>query len=42
MARLVPGGRDYLIRRGLATQQAYLATLFGDDDPAIRAQPVVA
>lgn len=34
--RLLPGGLAYLSRRGRDAQQAYLKTLFGPDDPAIR------
>jgi hypothetical protein len=34
--RMLPGGRAYLSRRGLAAQHAYLGTLFGSADPAIR------
>src|SRR3546814_12892391 len=42
MLSLLPGGREWLIRRGLAAQQAYLKTLFGCGDPQIRAAHVVA
>lgn len=37
--RLLPGGRDYLIRRGLRQQQRYLATLFGPAQPALTTVP---
>lgn len=33
--RLLPGGRERLIRRGLRAQQDYLAVLFGEQSPAL-------
>jgi uncharacterized protein CbrC (UPF0167 family) len=39
--RLIPGGRERLIRRGLASQQQYLDVLFGGDERRVTAAPVV-
>lgn len=35
LARCLPGGRQWLIRRGARRQEAYLLTLFGDDHPRL-------
>jgi hypothetical protein len=40
--RLFPGGRERLIERGLAEQQACIRTLFGSSDPRIAAAHVMA
>ena len=43
VARLVPGGRDWLVRRGQRQQRGYLGTLFGREAPGVRpVQNVVA
>ena len=39
--RIVPGGRERLIERGLAAQQACIPTLFGSNRPHIAAAHVV-
>lgn len=40
LARCLPGGRDWLIRRGLREQEAYLRTVFGDATPQLRREAV--
>lgn len=37
LLRALPGGRDWLSRRGLREQERYLSTLFGDSRPQLRA-----
>ncbi|MGH8445163.1 MAG: oxygenase MpaB family protein, partial [Solimonas sp.] len=36
LLRALPGGRQWLIRRGLTAQRDYLKVLFGRAEPAIR------
>lgn len=35
LLRVVPGGRNWLVRRGLRIQEDYLRTLFGGSDPRL-------